>query len=187
MKWLDVAGAPGSGKSTLCDDLWPPRCIPPTNRPYPPAWNPFLACVNRLLAKVSKHPTYRACESMTTRSLRKMTSVHYLSRPEVYIQTGFAQRGLGIGWRLPHPTDIAEFYQLMPISRGVALLSAPVETICHRNVARGKNRSYMVPQMERPREIAVEVLRARGVPLLLLDTRLPPDENRQQLLDFARP
>jgi hypothetical protein len=108
-----------------------------------------------------------------------------MQREGVYIQTGLAQRGLGIGWRLRDPEDVAEYFQLMPVSSGVVFLCADVDTVQKRNRDRGKDRSYMVPKMERPREVALEVLGRRRVKLLKLDTREPIALNAIRLRDFA--
>jgi len=72
----------------------------------------------------------------------------------------------------------------MPLSIGVVSLYADMETIKRRNVERGKDRSYMVEPMERPRQIAVEILRNR-VPLIELDTTRPIDETKADLLAFS--
>jgi len=75
----------------------------------------------------------------------------------------------------------------MPVSLGVVSLWAPTRLVEERNrdrEAKGENRDYMVPLMERPREIALEVLKQRGVPLLELDTRRSPEDLRKQVLGF---
>lgn len=43
----------------------------------------------------------------------------------------------------------------------------------------------MVPLMVRPREIGFEVLKARNVPLIEIDTRNPVDLNADQLRGFV--
>lgn len=184
MRWIDVFGPPGVGKSTLCDQLWPPRAFEWDGKDHPEEWKAYLTTVERLLSSVRHHPSFAACKSMTSRSHKKMATVHRMKNDEVYVQTGFAQRGLGIGWRLDDPIEIVEFYAQMPTSLGVVFLDADVETIKKRNVERGKDRSYMVPQMERPREIALKVLRSRGVRLLEINTRLSIENSKAQLKEF---
>lgn len=186
MQWVDLAGPPGVGKSTLVDDLWPPRCIEYDGKPAPREWTRFLLCTANLMESIEDHPSYSACRSMIKRSFNKMATVARMNDDRVYIQTGLAQRGLGLGWRLKDQERIAEYFELMPVSLGVVLLSADVETIQRRNVERGKDRSFMVPLMERPREIAAEVLRTRGVPLMELDTRNPVVENVERILAFSK-
>lgn len=185
MDWLDIAGPPGVGKSTLVDPLWHPRAIEPDGRGFPAEWSDFLECTARLLDRVRGHASFNKCLSMVNRSFRKMSTVARMQSDRIYIQTGLAQRGLGIGWRLNDPEEIAEYFTLMPVSIGVALLYADVETVQRRNVERGKDRSFMVPLMERPWQIARDVLRARGVEVLELDTRHPRAFNGQKLLNFA--
>ena len=185
MQWVDLFGPPGVGKSTLVDDLWPPRCIEYDGGGYPTHWKDFMNCVERLKAAVQHHPSYGACASMITRSFRKMATVERMKSPKIYIQTGFAQRGLGLGWRLKDQERVAEYFELMPVSLGVVMLTADVETIQRRNVERGKDRSHMVPHMVRPMEIAKEIMKARGVPFLKLDTRDPIEANRERIHSFA--
>jgi len=186
MRWIDVFGPPGVGKSTLCDELWPPRAFEWDRKEYPEEWKYYLTTVERLLSSVRHHPSFVACKSMTSRSHKKMATVHRMKNDDVYVQTGFAQRGLGIGWRLDDPIEIVEFYCQMPISLGVVVLSADVETIKKRNVKRGKDRSYMVPKMERPREIALQILRKRNVPILEIDTRQPIEDSRTAMRRFIK-
>lgn len=185
MRWLDVAGPPGVGKSTLCDAMWPPHAIEWRGEGLRPEWMPFLDCVARLLRRIESHPSYRACESMMQRSIHKMAAVSHRTDDGIYIQTAFAQRGLGIGWRLDDCAAIAEYFELMPVSVGVVLLYADVATIKRRNVSRGKDRSHMVEGMERPRELGAQVLKRRGVSVLELDTRNPISENLRRITAFA--
>lgn len=121
---------------------------------------------------------------MTTRSFRKMASVHRTQSEQVYTQTGFAQRGLGIGWRLDNPEDIRPYFELMPVSLGVAFLTGDVAEIQRRNVARGKDRSHMVPLMVEPQRIAIEVLRSRGIPVVVLNTMGPIEGTKAELSRF---
>jgi len=184
MRWIDVAGAPGVGKSTLVDGLWPPRCIEFDEKPYPEEWGRFIAVTNRLLGKIRNHPSVNACKSMIQRSFKKIATISRMKDDRIYIQTGLVQRGLGIGWRLRDQEEIAAYFEAMPLSLGVAVLYAPVEIVQKRNVDRDKNRSYMVPLMERSRQIAVEILRER-IPLIELDTTRLVDDNIRELLAFA--
>ena len=114
-----------------------------------------------------------------------MATVERIDSNKVYIQTGLAQRGLGLGWRLKDQSRIAEYYELMPVSGGAIMLTADVATIQKRNVDRGKNRSHMVPLMMRPMRIAAKVLEARGVPFVELDTLNSVEFNRGRIHSFA--
>ena len=184
MRWVDVAGAPGVGKSTLMDGLWRPRCIVFDDKPYPKEWKEFLSVTEQLLERINNHPSIGACISMTMRSFNKIATVSRMQDERIYIQTGLVQRGLGIGWRLKDQEEIAAYFEVMPLSVGVVILFAPIELVQKRNVDRNKDRSHMVPLMERPRQIAVEILRDR-IPLIELDTTRPADENIRNLLAFA--
>lgn len=184
MRWIDVAGPPGVGKSTLTDELWPPRCIEWDEKPYPKEWDEFLGVTERLLRKIKGHPSINACRSMTQRSFRKMATISRVQDDRIYIQTGLVQRGLGIGWRLDDPEDIREYFEVMPLSIGVVVLTAPIEIVQRRNVERGKDRSFMVPLMERSKQIAIEVLNKR-IPLVELDTTRPVHESKANLSTFS--
>jgi hypothetical protein len=203
VNFVDVCGTPGVGKSTLCDHFHHHRWPDWDGLPPPKEWKDFLAEVNRLVALVKDHkncfgqPTLQAVIRMNERSLKKMATVTRINDTKPYIQTGFVQRGLGFGWRLVDMgADLREtrrFYELMPVSIGVAFLKASLTTIFERNEAREKvaatqheNRSFQVPLMIPAIEYAKEVLAARGVPMIEIDVEhQSPNESRRQLLAFA--
>ena len=198
MNWVDVCGAPGSGKSTLCDPIYGPHDIDFAGvTQFSPHWQEFLKVCGKLMAEVKDHPSFVAMDRMLWRSLRKMSVVEcMLAGPDdVYIQTGLAQRGLGFGWRL-HDLGkvelVREFFQKMPISLGVALVSAPVAVIEERNRLREQvketaheNRSAMVPKMQPAIAIMKEVLRERRAPFIEIDSTEPIDIARGKLKAFA--
>ncbi|MFP4539246.1 MAG: hypothetical protein ACLFPA_13210 [Dichotomicrobium sp.] len=167
------------------DDLWPPRAIVNDGLPYPAEWKDFLGVAWRLLDEVAGHPSHGACKSMMARSFRKIATVHRMTGTRTYIQTGLAQRGLGLGWRHRDPEAVRPYYEAMPVSLGVAILKAPVDVLERRNVERGKDRSYMLADMVRPLEIAEEVLKARGVPVKVIDTTRTRQKCRARLVEFA--
>lgn len=215
MKWVDVAGAPGVGKSTLCDPLWGPHDIPIQDVPPPGEWHDFCNEVTRLLGLVKAHPSFVAAVRMNRRSIRKMAAVsncHDFHGPwpggadvecqslnstaKPYIQTGFVQRGLGFGWRLAEldkpVSELEHFFRLMPVSIGVAFLDADVETVMERNKQREhvretahENRSHMVHGIYDTMRYAREWLNARGVPTVTIRTDQPIEDARRELLDFA--
>ena len=197
MHWLDVAGAPGSGKSTACDALWGPHELPIENRLPPSGWHDFLNEVSRLFWLIQKHPSFQAAIRMNNRSIRKIATVaRAYDEKGPYVQTALVQRGLGFGWRLNDlGIDLGElrhFYRLMPVSIGVAVTRCPESVVVERNHQREtvratahENRDFMVPLMLPAIEIALETLSERGVPILELDTTLPVEETRKQLIEFA--
>ena len=186
MRWIDVFGPPGVGKSTLCDHLWAPHAIEwQSVTGFPGEWDEFIDYTGWLMDRVKDHPSFNLVLGMVNRSFKKMAAVHRRMDDAIYVQTGFAQRGLGFGWRLKDPEDIRRYYELMPVSLGVVSLYTDEGVIIDRNKARTwENRAHMVPLMARPREIAVEVMKERGVPLLEIDTRQPIANSRKQLTDF---
>jgi hypothetical protein len=224
MNWLDVAGPPGSGKSTLCDAIWGPHDLPIENRLPPAAWHDFLNEITRLFHLIKPHPTFPAALRMVNRSVRKIATVARMpggsggidlrvddpldtgARYNLgagaacprgpYIQTGLAQRGLGFGWRLNDMgrdlNELRHYFRLMPVSLGVAITRCPPEVVEQRNHARKlvpatahEDRAHMVRLMQPAIEIAIEVLRERGVYLIEVDTSGSVDEARARLVEFA--
>jgi hypothetical protein len=208
MNWLDVAGCPGAGKSTICDPIWHHKAIDWDGKLPPSSWRPFLDEMTTLFGLIRGHWSFVPAVRMNNRSVRKMATVARRMggfepasdggiRESVYIQTGLVQRGLGFGWRLNQMGAdvnlIRRFFWLMPVSIGVAFLEADDATIIARNNARKQvaataheDRAFMVPLMREPIRIAKEVLHERGVPVLELDVQSQtPDEARRHLLAFA--
>lgn len=162
MNWLDVAGAPGSGKSTICDPLWGPRDIDFTDSRPPEEWHDFLNELTRLFGLIERHPDFVGAVRMTRRTVRKMAAVaaeeqiecfDFISGTEEepfmdgeavdhgpYIQAGFVQRALGIGRRIKelggNIDELRPFFRLMPVSLGVALLRCDPAILAERNKAR---------------------------------------------------
>ena len=211
MNWLDVAGPPGSGKSTLADPLWGPHAIPIEDRLPPASWAPFLEEIGRLFGLIEKHPTLDAAHRMVNRSVRKIATVARMSESicikdadgfplvvhfKPYIQTALAQRGLGFGWRMVDLgidlNELRPYFQLMPVSIGVAFTKCPPEIVEERNRARRlvretrhEDRHRMVGLMMPAIEIAKETLHERGVATVEIDTTQPIEAARAQLLAFA--
>jgi hypothetical protein len=205
MKWLDVCGPPGSGKSALCDPIFGPHAIPFHGiEMLPLEWREFCEVINGLLKEIRDHkhpltgrPTLPDVQRMLWRSLRKIAAVDALqpARPdEIYVQTALAQRGLGIGWRLYDlgKVDlIRRYFEVMPVSFGVVFTSCPAEEIERRNRLRldnpetaHENRSFMVARMLPAIEIAKEVLRGRNANVAEIRTDQPLEVARQQLLEL---
>jgi hypothetical protein len=133
---------------------------------------------------------------MNERSLKKMATVARMKGDQVYIQTGLVQRGVGFGWRLADMgeslTPLRDYFETMPVSLGAAFLTARPEVLMERNRARElvpatahENRDYQVLLQLPAIEVAKDVLRGRGVPLLVVDTEQPIEAARSQLVEFA--
>jgi hypothetical protein len=212
MNFLDVAGPPGAGKSTLCNPICHEHSITWDGKLPPAYWRLFLDEMTALFGLIRGHWSFVPAVRMNNRSARKMATVermfsirgvvdgdgnttfHVVSP---YIQTGLVQRGLGFGWRLNQMGAdvnlIRPYFWRMPVSIGVVFLEADDETVIARNRARREvaataheDRSFMVPLMREPIRIAKEVLRERGIPILELDVQHQPIEAaRERLLAFA--
>jgi hypothetical protein len=178
MRWLDVAGSPASGKSTLCD-AHSPRKVDGV-APTPPSWEPFLKCVASLVSLVDSSE----CATIVNGYVRKIAVIAGMEG-EIYVNTGLAQGGLELGWRLDRPEMVADYFWLMPVSVGVVFLWADEETLRRRNQNRKRDRSHMVSGMERARAIGAGVLRSRGVAVTSLDTRCAVDLARDKLAGAA--
>jgi hypothetical protein len=202
MNWVDVAGPPGSGKSTLCDPLWGPHIIPLTDALPPIAWHDFLNEMTRLFDVIQGHKSFISAVRMNRRTLRKMTAVHNTTHVETkrynpYIQAGFVQRGLGFGWRMTEMgidiAELAHFFRLMPVSIGVVMLDVGDEENKRRNEARKlvpstahEDRSFMIPLMKPAIDLAEQLLKnERNVPFQRIETSAPIEECRNKLLAFA--
>ena len=134
---------------------------------------------------------------MTNRSIRKMATVARKGGTLPYIQTGLVQRGLGFGWRMNdmgvNLDELRHYFRLMPVSIGVAVTRCDPDVVRQRNRDRLKvqetaheNRDFMVPLMQPAIELAIEVLRERGVPVIEIDTEQPIDQSRDARVGFSR-
>jgi broad-specificity NMP kinase len=197
MKFLDVAGCPGSGKSSLCYPLWKDRSVTWDGKPPVGSWRLFLDEITNLCEVIQDHPSFEAVLRMNDRSAKKMATVHRMHDDRTFIQTGFVQRILGFGWRLHEMGRdinlISNALWTMPVSVGVVFLEADLETLFQRNRDREKvpetaheNRSHQVPHMQACIPLAKDVLRERGIPIIELDVQHQSiDAARAKLVEFA--
>lgn len=197
---MDVSGAPGVGKSTLCYTHWADKSVVWDGLPPPSYWKPFLTEIEVLADLIGDHASISAVHRMCARSIGKMATVERMPAPPdkpVFIQTGLMQRILGFGWRL-HDLGrdvnlIRRAVHLMPVSVGVVFLEADLETLKARNAARRLNpatahedRGFQCAPMLVAIEIAKEALTDRGTPWISIDVQHQSvDAARQQLLEFA--
>ena len=197
MRFVDVAGPPGCGKSTLCYPVWGDKSVGWDGQLPPAYWRPFLDEVTQLCILVRDHPSFEAVIRMNDRSAKKMATVSRMEMHGCFMQTGLVQRILGFGWRLK---DMKRDVNLirpalwrMPVSVGVVFLEASDAEIQRRNKLREsvpetahENRSFQIPLMRESIAIAKDVLCEREVPILELDVEHQSiDAARAQLLDFA--
>jgi len=199
MDWVDVAGPPGSGKSTVCDPLWGPHDFPIEDRLPPHQWHDFINEITRLILLIHRSSTIDAVVRMNNRSMRKMSSVaryNGVNHVGPYIQTGFVQRGLGFGWRMAEMgmdiSELSHYFRLMPVSIGVAFMTCPVNVVVERNNARMKvpetaheNRAHMVGLMQPAIELAEAILHERQVPIVSINTLGSVNASRNELARFA--
>lgn len=197
MKWVDVCGAPGAGKSTVCYPVWGDKSVGWDGKLPPMYWKPFLEEITNLCVLVKDHPSFQAVLRMNDRSAKKMATVERMEHPGTFVQTGLVQRILGFGWRLEEMGRdinlIRRALWLMPVSVGVAFLEADLETLLARNrkreenpATRHENRSHQVPLMLASIALAKEVLNARGIPVITIDVAgQSVDAAREALLRFA--
>ncbi len=197
---FDVFGFPGGGKSTLCDPIWGPHELPIEDKLPPKSWQPFVDEIGRLFHVIRDHETLEAAIRMNNRSMRKMATVARAEREPFrpgYIQTGFIQRGLGFGWRMTElgidpREELVDFFKLMPAPAGAIYAKCPIDIAIKRNIDRGKNkatahevRDHIVRAMPTSIEVALNVIRDRGIPILEVSTLEAESKARQQLETFA--
>lgn len=170
MQVIEVFGAPGVGKSALCNDLWPP-VVPWDGLPLPDHWLAFASWADRIYIRTE----YSHWRTMFEKACRKMAT---LSRApgDGYVGVGLAQRGLDLCWRGCDINTVKEYCRRMPLPAGLVSLYADQATIRARNIGRGRHNPYRrLPHLahlnDTPREIVTDALRKRGVPVLELDTR----------------
>lgn len=196
MDWVDVAGPPGSGKSTIADAFWGPHALKIDNDLPPASWQPFIDEVTRLFDLIRPHQTYEAAVRMNNRSFRKIATVARMEGSFPYCQTGLLQRIFGFGWRMNDMgldlTQLVPALNAMPVSVGVVFTKCSPEVVKQRNFDREKvaetaheNRHYMAPLMEPAIDLAKEVLHARGVPVAEISTEQPIEDARRELVAFA--
>lgn len=183
MRWIDVAGAPGVGKSAILDDLWPRKIALDGKGPCR-EWNEFCDCAARLASRAFRPDE---CRGLIDATICKIATIARRQDPGIYVQAGLAQIGLELGWRLSDADALREIYGLMPVSGGVVFMIADVETVQARNRSRTRNFAERVPAMVRAIEIGRQVIQARGVPVLCIDTRQPINVSRATLRAFIAP
>lgn len=197
MKWVDVAGCPGSGKSTLCYPMWGDKSVTWDGGALPSAWIVFSREVKTLFERVRAHPSFSAVLRMNDRTAKKMATVYRMQNDGVFIQTGWMQRILGFGWRLHQMGEdtnlIRAALETMPVSEGVAFLDADLQTLLQRNRDRKnvpqtahEDRSFQVPHMLAVIPLAKQVMRERNIPMIEIDVQHQTcSAARAQLAAFA--
>lgn len=186
MRWADICGLPGVGKSTVCGVFPSLPILHP--QPAPPEWSAFVDCITRLLPQIEWHPSGPVARAAIRKALRQTAALHARRGDDVFVSLAFAQRGLSIGCRLKDVEEIREFYRLMPVSVGVAYFVADRETVRQRYAARPAklNRTVTPDDLIAVEAIALEELTKRGVPMVTIDTRKPVEESRSALLAFCK-
>lgn len=190
MRWLDVMGPTGVGKTAICNQLSVPEDIEWDGKPPPIEWAEFLQISDQLHYEIIG-PGLDGCLRRTENAVNRIATVFRKPEDDCYINIGLAHRGLSLGWRLPKLEMVADFFRLMPISVGIASLSCDRDTLRKRNLMRGKTipnkqRWELAYRMESVREFAVSILRDRGVRVIEIDTTKSIESNVQRLLTFAR-
>lgn len=186
MRWLDVAGVPGAGKSTIVKAWWPDRCISHYGAKIPAAWESFIRVAEDLLSQIPDRAQRETRTRLCRRGFLRAAAAATDPRTEIYIQTGLVQRGFSICARLDNAEAIERYYNAMPVSLGVVMIELPEDEAVRRNIERGADRSKLIRPVARVQREVTAVLLARGVPLLVLDGMQPVKVNRAAIWEFLR-
>jgi hypothetical protein len=197
MRFVDVCGPPGCGKSTLCYPLWGDKSVVWDGYPLPAYWKQYTDELTNLFSLIDDHPSIQAVQRMNIRTAGKMATVERMPDDDCFIQTGHLQRIFGFGWRLHHLKRdirlISRALWLMPVSVGVVFLECSPEILRKRNKDREKNaatahenRWFQCPHMLPCIDIAKEILEKRGVPVKVINTEKPLEEARDELVVFSK-
>jgi hypothetical protein len=179
----EIFGAPGVGKSALCNDLWPPS-VEWDGLPPPDDWAPFIDYAHSIVMHTGEDHWRR----MFDKAVRKMATLQRSGA--AYAGVGLVMRGLDLCWRQPRLGLVAGYFRLMPLPAGAISLYADLATIEARNRERAKAQpsrelSKLAHLNEAPRRLVMSLLKDRGVPLLELDTRQPITDNVARIRSFV--
>lgn len=184
MRWLDVFGPHGVGKSTTCGMLPKNPVLQPA--PPPDEWEQFLACAWWLL-DISRGPRAEKRKRLMSLITGEMAGVHAMEDPGCYfIHGGFAQQGMAMSYNLEEPWLMARYFELMPVSAGCVVMSADLNTIKYRNRTRtGRDYGQFAERAMKACDLARGILHRRKVPILEIDATEPPDVNAGRINAFA--
>jgi hypothetical protein len=186
MLWLDIAGVPGAGKSTIVGAWWPDRCISHKGARIPPEWASFIELAEGLLAQIPDRKQREQRTKLCLRGFLRAAAAAAVRRPGVYVQTGLIQRGYSICARVKDACAVESYFSAVPVSIGVAVLLLPEKEAVKRNHERDADRSKLIKPVAAVQKEAMRVLRERGVPLLELDGLQGVKANRARISDFVR-
>lgn len=185
MQWLDVAGVPGAGKSTIVKVWWPDRHMSHKGARIPEGWASFIDVAEELLAEIPNQAQRETRTRLCRRGFLRAAAAATDDRPNVYIQTGLVQRGFSICARINDASAVERYYNAMPVSVGVVMITLPEAEATKRNIERGADRSKLIRPVARIQAAATRVLLARCVPVLELDGTQPVKVNRARIVKFV--
>jgi len=190
MRYIEICGSPGSGKSTLIDYKYPPDAIKYDNSAAPLEWKQFLDYCQECIKLMEHHKTFSVGKSLVNRSIKKMITVNNKKSDKIYLQTGFFQRSLGIYYRVDssiRKNVIVRYLELCPTPLGIITLNLDRDTIKERNRTRNKqNRHFMIDLTEDCMILVRDVIAERCIKHLDLDSSLPISTARELIEDFVK-
>jgi hypothetical protein len=207
MEWVELIGPHGVGKTSIRKGLrrfCPPRApaleranlnqavyginyTRPTLWNVPKRWRPLLGCVEKLYGTIPDIEAYRLRQRRFCKGVFRMVAIDTDPRPACEVREIIGCEGMRLSFSLPKPMEIRSYFEAMPVSIGVVVLYADVDTIVQRNQDRPRHRGDFGRFAELGAvicELAAEIL-AKRTRVLHLDATQPIEASVQRIVEFG--
>lgn len=180
--WFELFGPPGVGKSTVFAALPPGRVSTRSVRGKPPkAWQGWIS---RTEAAFGQGDARRAPPRLA--SFRRKVRQAAGTRPDTITDDLLAQRGQSMAAAGCSDLEIARYYRTMPELAGVVILLNDADEVRARNRARRRDLSSETGRaLQVVLGFAEPILIARQIPMLVMETRLPPHRVAREVIRWV--